>query len=247
MLNALSLSLPPVPTAGQVARAAIRDGFTGTLAPDTLADLELVVSELVTNAIEHGQGAIEVRLDHDDGALRGSVSDQGQGFRYEARDFDRDHDRLRGRGLSIVSALVTRWGIEDGSTHVWFEIARSGTLRRLLTLRFTRSSSSNRGRRSGSCSRASSTWPRSLRSRTSCAISTPTGLERVIVDIREVTFFDTTGLNLATRLDGWGRDHGIPVMFTRGAPAVANALEAAGLALALTFTDAPADQLPPQG
>ena len=123
MLNALSLSLPPVPTAGQVARAAIRDGFTGTLAPDTLADLELVVSELVTNAIEHGQGAIEVRLDHDDGALRGSVSDQGQGFRYEARDFDRDHDRLRGRGLSIVSALVTRWGIEEGGTHVWFEIA----------------------------------------------------------------------------------------------------------------------------
>jgi anti-sigma B factor antagonist len=65
----------------------------------------------------------------------------------------------------------------------------------------------------------------------------PAGLERVIVDIREVTFFDTTGLNMATRLDRWGLDHGIPVSFTRGAPAVANALEAAGLALALTFTD----------
>ena len=29
----------------------------------------------------------------------------------------------------------------------------------------------------------------------------PTRLERVIVDIRQVTFFDSTGLNMAHRLD----------------------------------------------
>jgi hypothetical protein len=33
----------------------------------------------------------------------------------------------------------------------------------------------------------------------------PARRERVVVDIREVTFFDTTGLNIAQRFDGWGR------------------------------------------
>jgi anti-anti-sigma factor len=74
----------------------------------------------------------------------------------------------------------------------------------------------------------------------------PTRLERVIVDIRQVTFFDTTGLNMAHRLDRWGRDHHVTVLFTRAIPAVTRGLRAAGLTLSLTFSDAPEDQLPPQ-
>jgi anti-anti-sigma factor len=71
----------------------------------------------------------------------------------------------------------------------------------------------------------------------------PEALERVVVDIREVTFFDTTGLNMAYRLDRWGRDHGVPVLFTRATPEVTRGLTAAGLTHSLTFTDAPEDQL----
>jgi anti-sigma B factor antagonist len=70
----------------------------------------------------------------------------------------------------------------------------------------------------------------------------PARLERVVVDIRQVTFFDTTGLNIAHRFDSWGRDHAIPVLFTRAVPAVAKALRASGLAGTLTFSDAPEDQ-----
>ena len=73
----------------------------------------------------------------------------------------------------------------------------------------------------------------------------PTSLERVIVDIRQVTFFDTTGLNMAHRLDRWGRDHRVVVLFTRAIPEVTRGLRAAGLTLSLTFSDAPEDQLPP--
>jgi anti-anti-sigma regulatory factor len=69
----------------------------------------------------------------------------------------------------------------------------------------------------------------------------PARRERVVVDIREVTFFDTTGLNIAQRFDGWGREHAIPVRFTRSVPAVANALRVSGLASTLTFSDAPED------
>jgi anti-anti-sigma regulatory factor len=71
----------------------------------------------------------------------------------------------------------------------------------------------------------------------------PAELERVTVDIREVTFFDTTGLNLAHRLDRWGKEHGVAVLFTRAIPEVTRGLRAAGLTLTLTFSDAPEDQL----
>lgn len=71
----------------------------------------------------------------------------------------------------------------------------------------------------------------------------PAGIERVVVDLRQVTFFDSTGLNIAYRLDRWGRDHAIPLFFTRAAPNVMRGLVAAGLAHTVTFSDAPEDQL----
>ena len=89
-----------------------------------MADLELVVSELVTNAFDHGRGTIHLDLAHDGDELHGSVTDDGHGFNYETRTVG-DHER-RGRGLSIVDALVTRWGITEGSTRVWFHISPTG-------------------------------------------------------------------------------------------------------------------------
>ena len=67
--------------------------------------------------------------------------------------------------------------------------------------------------------------------------------ERVVVDLREVTFFDTTGLHIAHRLDRWGRDNGVPVVFTPGSPPVMRALRATGLSLRLEFSDDPEDLL----
>jgi hypothetical protein len=31
-----------------------------------------------------------------------------------------------GWGLSIVDALASRWGVHEGTTHVWFELERPG-------------------------------------------------------------------------------------------------------------------------
>jgi anti-sigma regulatory factor (Ser/Thr protein kinase) len=117
----LALSLPPVPSACQVARAAVRDRFTDALSRDAIADLELVVSELVSNAVEHGCGTIRLDVEHDGHDLRGFVTDEGDGFDYEPPSADTVEPR--GRGLPVVDALVTRWGIRDGRTHVWFDIA----------------------------------------------------------------------------------------------------------------------------
>jgi anti-sigma regulatory factor (Ser/Thr protein kinase) len=117
----ISLSLSPVPSACQLARAAIRDRFTDALSRDVIADLELVVSELVANAVEHGCGTIRLDVDHDGHHLHGFVTDGGDGFDYQPSSVHTDEPR--GRGLPIIDALVTRWGIRNDSTHVWFEIA----------------------------------------------------------------------------------------------------------------------------
>jgi hypothetical protein len=52
------------------------------------------------------------------------VIDEGSGFERVARDHD--VDQLGGLGLRIVDAEASRWGVHEGTTHVWFEIERSG-------------------------------------------------------------------------------------------------------------------------
>ena len=124
-MTGLSLSLPPVPTASRVARAAVRDLFADVLNRNTVADLELVISELVANGVEHGHGTIQLSVDHSIAAIHGSVTDDGNGFDYTPPDLT--SQALRGRGLAIVDALVTRWGIRPGSAQVWFDIALIGS------------------------------------------------------------------------------------------------------------------------
>ena len=85
-----------------------------------VADLELVISELVANSLEHGRGTIQLTVEHSIAAIQGSVTDDGHGFAYTPPDFS--SQAPRGRGLAIVDALVTRWGICPGSTQVWFDI-----------------------------------------------------------------------------------------------------------------------------
>ena len=90
-------------------------------APGRLASV--VISELVSNAFEHGRGQVVFRLQLDEGIVRGEVIDQGSGFEHEIRD--RGTDEVSGRGLFLVEALTRSWGIHEGTTHVWFELAAS--------------------------------------------------------------------------------------------------------------------------
>ena len=83
-------------------------------------DLYMVISELVTNAVMHGQGEIRLRLEHEAGHVRGEVIDAGSGFEYELREVG--PFETSGRGLLIVDWLTTQWGVHEGTTHVWFEI-----------------------------------------------------------------------------------------------------------------------------
>jgi anti-sigma regulatory factor (Ser/Thr protein kinase) len=121
----LSINLQRDASAATVARRAAEQLFADALDRSRLGDLALVVSELVTNAVVHGRGAIALKLQRDGEIVRGEVVDEGGGFEREIRE--RGPDDLGGRGLMIVESLSSRWGVYEGTTHVWFELDPGAT------------------------------------------------------------------------------------------------------------------------
>jgi anti-sigma regulatory factor (Ser/Thr protein kinase) len=117
----LALNLPSDTSAPGLARAAAKRYLSGKVDSERLGEVALVISELVSNALEHGRGQVVLRLQLDDGTVRGEVIDDGGGFEHEIRE--RGPDDVSGRGLFLVETLSNRWGIHEGTTHVWFELA----------------------------------------------------------------------------------------------------------------------------
>ncbi|WP_251076874.1 SpoIIE family protein phosphatase [Streptomyces benahoarensis] len=111
------------PEARSVARARelARDQLTDWGLEELVDTTELLVSELVTNALRHGHGEIRLRLLRDR-SLVCEVwdADLAQPRRRRARDTDEG-----GRGLQLVGLLSAGWGSRRtprGKT-VWFELA----------------------------------------------------------------------------------------------------------------------------
>jgi serine phosphatase RsbU (regulator of sigma subunit)/PAS domain-containing protein/anti-sigma regulatory factor (Ser/Thr protein kinase) len=117
-----SVDVPRDAAAAGVGRRFLRDRFGHAVDAQALADAQLIVSELLTNAVRHGEGAIRLRVSADEGSIRGEVVDEGHGFETELRE--RGEFDVGGRGLAIVAATAHRWGVYEGSSHVWFEIDR---------------------------------------------------------------------------------------------------------------------------
>ena len=116
--------LPRTPEAPRVARRALTGWHGQELDSEELHRAKLLASELVTNAVLHGKGRIILRSRFDDDRLMVEVIDEGAGFEHQLRR--RDFDEVGGRGLAIVEAEASRWGIHEGTTHVWFELERPG-------------------------------------------------------------------------------------------------------------------------
>jgi anti-sigma regulatory factor (Ser/Thr protein kinase) len=112
------------PAAPGEARRALTRWYADELDVEELHTAKLLVSELVTNAVLHGHGQIVLRSHLDEDRLLVEVIDEGEGFEHEVRS--RDFEDVGGRGLAIVDAESSRWGIHDGTTHVWFELERAG-------------------------------------------------------------------------------------------------------------------------
>jgi len=116
--------LPRSVEASGRARQLLTAWVGGELEPEQLDRAKLVVSELINNAVLHGEGSIEFQVDLDEHRLQIEVIDEGGGFEHEMREVP--FEELSGRGLAIVEAVTSRWGIHEGTTHVWAEFERSG-------------------------------------------------------------------------------------------------------------------------
>ncbi|WP_327372096.1 SpoIIE family protein phosphatase [Streptomyces sp. NBC_01217] len=113
--------LPPEPRSVGRARELARGQLLAWDLEELVDTTELLVSELVTNALRYGEGEIRLRLLRDR-TLVCEVWDAGlvQPRRRRARDTDEG-----GRGLQLVGLLSVGWGSRRtprGKT-VWFELA----------------------------------------------------------------------------------------------------------------------------
>lgn len=116
--------LPRMRGAPALARRSLSRWLAEDVERDQLRTAELLVSELVTNAVMHGRGKITLRAQIDEDRVLVEVIDEGGGFERTLRHGD--FDAVGGRGLAIVDAEASRWGIHEGTTHVWFELERPG-------------------------------------------------------------------------------------------------------------------------
>jgi PAS domain-containing protein len=112
-------TLPRHPSAAALARRAV-EAEAAELSEAELDVARLLVSELVTNAVRHGEGdEVVLALQVDDARARFEVHDAGsqQPARREPRGSE------GGYGLNLVASLAARWGA-DAEAGVWFELDR---------------------------------------------------------------------------------------------------------------------------
>ncbi|XRQ13312.1 ATP-binding protein [Actinomadura welshii] len=101
------LALEPVDTAVRAARDTVRAALEGWDRRDVNGDLELITSELVTNAIRHASRVTLVIYLPDDKTVMVEVWDDSP----QAPAMPRiDLQAEGGRGLMLVGALSRSWG-----------------------------------------------------------------------------------------------------------------------------------------
>ena len=124
----LSFELAGGPYAVTAARLALAD-LDSALDPSTAFDVRLLVSELVTNSVQHAsigaEESIRLHVDMRGQCVRVEVMDSGPGF--ELRDPIPDAATDSGWGLFLVNQIADRWGVDkEKDSCVWFEIDRAG-------------------------------------------------------------------------------------------------------------------------
>jgi anti-sigma regulatory factor (Ser/Thr protein kinase) len=121
-----SVDLRPVARSVPSARHVVAAVLAGWEAPHDGEDVALLVTELVTNVIDHvgGEASVTLELTLSEDWLRISVAD-GSSVRPVIRELSTENPR--GRGLQLVQAIADRWGAEehDGGKRVWFEMSAS--------------------------------------------------------------------------------------------------------------------------
>ncbi len=130
-----SLDLPHDPRAVPQARhLLVRELESAGVSPATVDDVELVVSELVGNAVRHARartgGTISLHWRISGTRVEVRVHDGGSAG--EIRPLAPSQERPNGRGLQIVDLVAAEWGViqeSGGSRAVWARMIAEGSSR----------------------------------------------------------------------------------------------------------------------
>jgi anti-sigma regulatory factor (Ser/Thr protein kinase) len=123
------IALPTGSAAPGAARMVVAHCLNGLVSQQILLDAQLLVSEVVTNSLRHGEltdgDTVLVRVYLAADSLRLEIANRGTAGAVNTRQPDR-RSRGGGFGLHLVDHLTASWGVwRNDGTNVWFEMARA--------------------------------------------------------------------------------------------------------------------------
>ncbi|MGN6606626.1 MAG: ATP-binding protein [Jatrophihabitans sp.] len=119
-----SIVLPPIPTSARQGREFARQTLAAWNLGELSDDVALGATELVTNAVRHAGTDIVLKLVLD-GRVIVSVRDGEPALDHPLVGHMADPYATSGRGLHLVAAISTDWGVTtlDDGKEVWFALA----------------------------------------------------------------------------------------------------------------------------
>jgi CheY-like chemotaxis protein len=116
-------SLPRELVSARASRRLADSVLDGWCDSDVLFSVELLVSELVANSVEHGESEVDVRIAVGATIVRVEVTDHDPALPVRR---EVSATSSRGRGMHIVDKVALRWGVQPRRTGkcVWFELPR---------------------------------------------------------------------------------------------------------------------------
>jgi anti-sigma regulatory factor (Ser/Thr protein kinase) len=121
------LHLARRPQAAAEARRAL-ENLKGTLREPLLADLRLLVTEVVTTRVNakasDAANWLELEFEASDGSVTVKLTDVGRHWVFEPAPNAFDPESSSGWSLYLVDRLADRWGVtrEDPAVTIWFEL-----------------------------------------------------------------------------------------------------------------------------
>ena len=121
----LSIQIPATPDAPRLGRQALDGWLQQLVGPGRADDARLIATELLSNAVRHGDippgEALTLSLETSDGTVTIIVEQPTSAS--SARIADRSEQAAGGFGLLLVDRLADSWGVEHGRPgRVWFAI-----------------------------------------------------------------------------------------------------------------------------
>lgn len=118
----LAADLPSEASSVRTARVLVREAL-GDAGGDLLFSLELLVSEVVANALTHAGSEPRIEAQLSPETIRVAVYDTDPALPTHRVP---DQDRPGGRGLHLLDRVASRWGAEptEAGKVVWFELDR---------------------------------------------------------------------------------------------------------------------------